>query len=329
MTSTPAPRIPVFLDCDTGIDDTMALAYLLASPNVDLVGVGTVSGNTSAARGARNTLDLLALAGRTGIPVAVGEHDFQHGGFTGRGFDGGASHVHGANGIGDVELPTSAEEVVPQSAAALLVEAARAHAGELRLIAIGPLTNIAAALRLEPELPRLVKELTLMGGAALVPGNISPVTEANIGNDPEAAAEVFAADWPITMVPLDVTLTNRLEESDRETLLAAPGAVPEAIGRILDLYYDFYRGTYGFRAAALHDPLAAAIAVGDIALRTAPVVNVTVDASHGPGRGQTICDLRGLWIGYPEQPGAHCRVVLELEQDFAPQLMERLLSFSA
>jgi len=318
-------RTPYYLDCDTGIDDALAIAYLLEaaadeSRAIEIVGIGSVSGNVSASVGAHNTLDLISLAGAGGIPVAVGAHDPQAGSFR-----GGAPHVHGANGVGDVVVEKSAASVAEESAASLLVRLAREHAGELRVIAIGPLTNIAEALRLDPELPALVKELTLMGGAAAVPGNITSVAEANIANDAHAAAEVFAADWFITMVPLDVTMVNVFLEHHRETLVDSGRPVAAAVGHMLDYYFDFYVGVYGHRASALHDPLAVAIALGDVALKTAPVVRVVVDDSDGPGHGQTICDLRGIYSGFPEQSGAHTRVVLELEQDFAPLLLERLL----
>jgi len=319
-------RAPYYLDCDTGIDDALAIAYLLAaaadeSAGIEIVGIGSVSGNVSAAVGALNTLDLISLSGRDDIPVAVGAHHPQGGSFR-----GGAPHVHGANGIGDVEIAKSASSVIDESAEELLVRLAHEHEGELRVIAIGPLTNIAAALRLEPALPGLVKELTLMGGAALVPGNITPVAEANIANDADAAAEVFAAGWFITMVPLDVTMTNVLLEHQRQTLIDSGRPVAVAVGHMLDYYFEFYVGVYGHRASALHDPLAVAVALGEVALKTAPVVRVLVDDTAGPGRGQTICDLRGIYNGFPEQSGAHARVVLELEDDFAPTLLARLLS---
>jgi len=318
-------RAPYYLDCDTGIDDALAIAYLLEaaadeSRGIDIVGIGSVSGNVSAAVGAVNTLDLIALSGRTDIPVAVGEHHPQGGEFR-----GGAPHVHGANGIGDVEIAASGVTVVDESAAEMLVRLAREHAGELRVIAIGPLTNIAAALRLDPELPSLVKELTLMGGAAAVPGNITAVAEANIANDADAAAEVFAADWFITMVPLDVTMPNVFLEHHRQALIDSGRPVAVAVGHMLDYYFEFYVGVYGHRASALHDPLAVAIALGDLELKSAPVVRVLVDDTAGPGRGQTVCDLRGVYNGFPEQSGAHTRVVLALEEDFAPTLLARLL----
>ena len=314
-----APR-PVYLDCDPGVDDALALAYLLASPEVDLVGIGSVHGNVSAVDGARNALDLLALAGRHDVPVAVGAAEPLAGGFA-----GGVPHIHGSVGIGTVELPRSVAEPLAEPAAHLLVRLAHEHPG-LHVLAIGPLTNLAAALRLDPDLVHRVDGVTVMGGAALVPGNLSPVAEANIGNDPEAAAAVLAAPWDITLVPMDVTMSAVLEESDREVLLRSDRPVAQALGAMLDLYHEFYVGTYGRRCCALHDPLAAALAVGGVAAARAPVVSVVVDDTIGPGRGQTICDLRGERLGYPAQPGAHCRVVLELAEDFAPHLMGRLLS---
>jgi purine nucleosidase len=311
---------PVFLDCDTGVDDALALAYLLASPSVQLVGIGSVHGNVSSVEGARNTLDLLGLAGRTGIPVAVGAADPQSARFA-----GGVPHIHGHVGIGNVELPRSAEEPVSGSAAELLVRLAHEHPG-LLLLTIGPLTNIALALRRDPGLVDLVSEVVVMGGAALAPGNLTPVAEANIANDPEAAAEVLAAPWPVTLVPLDVTMTAVLEEPDRQRLASSPRPVARTLGEVLDLYFEYYLGTFGRRCCALHDPLAAALAVGDVEPDVAPVVSVVVDHTDGPGRGQTICDLRGHRLGYPAQPGAHCRVVLSLATDFVPLLMERLLA---
>ncbi len=315
------PR-PVYLDCDTGIDDALALGYLLASPEIDLVGIGTVSGNVSAEQAARNTLDLLAMAGRDDITVAVGAHDPQAGSFA-----GGAPHVHGANGVGDIELPTSATAPSEGTAVELLLRLAHEHAGRLVVLAVGPFTNLAAALRADPELVSLVDRVVLMGGAALVPGNLSAVAEANVYNDPEAAAEVFAAGWPITLAPLDVTLEHTLDEDDRAALLAADHPLPRALGAMLDHYFEFYVELYGSRCSALHDPLAAALAVGGVSASRAPAVASLVDDTDGPGRGQTICDLRNQRQGPVDADGAHVRVVLELDQPLGPHLMERLLSF--
>jgi len=314
--STTARR-PFYLDCDTGIDDSLAIAFLYSRPDIELRGIGTVSGNTSAAQGARNSLDLIALLGDRSTPVAVGAHDFLE-----TGFHGGAPHVHGDNGIGGVTLPPSGREPVAQDAAELLLSLARQHAGELELLAVGPLTNLALALRRDPELPALVKRVTIMGGAALAPGNVTPAAEANIWGDPEAAAAVFAASWPLTVVGLDVTMAHRIGEPERQRLLEG-GPAARAIGAMLDHYYDFYaEGVLPSRGAVLHDPLAAAIATGAVTPELAPVVPAEVDTTDGPDRGRTLFDLRGRYRGYPEVAGAHVSVVLQADAPFASMLVE-------
>lgn len=311
---------PLLLDCDTGIDDTLALAYLLTDPGTDLVAITTVSGNTAAAQAAQNTLDLLSMAGRPDVPVAVGAHDPLRGSFA-----GGAPHVHGGNGVADVVLPRAATEPLEVPGAELIVRTAREHAGRLHLLAIGPMTNLALALMMEPSLPDLVAELTVMAGAALVPGNITPVAEANVHKDPEAARAVLEAGWPITMVTMDASMPQRFEESDRQRLLTEGGPVARAAAEMLATYFSFYEPLLGRRCAPIHDPLAAAVATRTVGLALAPVVGVEVDTGDGPGRGQVICDLRGIHVGFPPQPGARVRVVLGTEGRFADQLVESVL----
>ena len=312
---------PFLLDCDTGIDDALAIAYLLADPTAELVAVTSVFGNTRVEQAAANNLAVLELAGRSDIPVAVGATRP-----LAREFRGGASHVHGDNGIGGVQLPAARAEAVDEPAAEMIVRLARQHGGQLHLIATGPLTNLAQALQLEPGLPGLVAGLTVMGGAANAPGNSTPVGEANIVNDPEAARAVIGAGWPaLTLVPLDVTMNHRLTETDQHRLLDSGQPLAVALGQMVRHYLDFYSGVFGVRECALHDPLAAAIATGSVTTASAPTVAVQVDATDGPGRGQTICDLRGRFRGYPRAPDANATVVLSMIEPFAPQLMDRIL----
>ena len=321
-TTTPQP---FYLDCDTGIDDSLAIAYLLASPEVELAGIGTVSGNVSAATGAVNTLNLLHAAGRAGIPVAVGAHDPLLGTF-----DGGAPHVHGENGIGGVVLEDSGLTFESETAAEMLVRLANERPGELRVIAVGPLTNLALALQLDPELPSLVRDVTIMGGAAFVQGNISPVAEANIFNDAEAAAVVMEADWPVTMVPLDVTMNHRFDEAHRAALGAAGHPVADALSGMLVQYFAFYNTIFGEHCAALHDPLAAAIAVGALELDDAPYVGISVDTSTGEAHGKTRCErIDGGDAGALQVPERASRVVLSVKGDAAAHLLERILSLPA
>lgn len=315
---------PVYFDCDTGIDDALALVYLMASPEIRLVGIGTVSGNIDARQAATNTLDLLALGGVHDVPVAIGAMDPLAGPYP-----GGVPHIHGHNGVGDIELPHTDRAPEAESAAEMLVRLADEHAGELEVCAIGPLTNLALAVQLDPTIASKVKLVTVMGGAALVPGNLSPVGEANIWNDPEAAQIAVATDWPVELVPLDVTLENLFEEDDRLQLAASPSPLNKFLANILDLYFEFYVALYGRRSCALHDPLAAALMVGQVTATRAPQVHVEVDDTDGPGRGQTICDLRGQRNGPVDDPNAHVRVVLDTDAPLGPILLERLLAYGS
>uniref|UniRef100_UPI0015EFEE04 nucleoside hydrolase n=1 Tax=Pseudonocardia pini TaxID=2758030 RepID=UPI0015EFEE04 len=198
------------------------------------------------------------------------------------------------------------------------------HEGSLEVLAVGPLTNLAAALDLDPALPSKVRRVVVMGGAAQTAGNVSAVSEANIHNDPEAAAAVVDAPWEVVLVPLDVTLENRFTSADQTALLASADPAARAVGAMLDQYFGFYEQVFGFRGCALHDPLAAALLVGEVHATRAPAVPVVVDATAGPGRGQTLCDLRHQRSGTTDVPGANVRVVLGTDQPLAPLLRARL-----
>jgi purine nucleosidase len=311
---------PIYLDTDLGIDDAIALGYLLASPEAWIVGIGTVHGNVDAEQAARNTLDFLGLAGRLDIPVAVGAR---------RGlrtpFDGGAPHIHGDNGVGGLALPRAAHEPVAESAEDMILRLSHEFDGELRVVAIGPLTNLALALERDSSLVSRVSVVYVMGGAALVPGNVSPVAEANIAHDPQAAQVVLGAPWDVVVVPLDVTMEHRLTPAQRIELAGSPSAPARAIADMLEVYVSWYLPIFGAPDIALHDPLTAALAIESITASSAPQVHVEVDTTPGPGRGQIICDLRGRFVGYPPPPDAHVRVVLAVEQPFSQHLVERLV----
>ena len=217
-------RRPILVDCDTGIDDALALAYLLAEPTVEIVGVTTVSGNTDAARAAANTLSLFQLAGVHDIPVAVGAHDFR-----GRAYAGGAPHVHGHDGVGGIAWAAAARAHDARPAVELIDHLASRHP-DLTVLALGPLTNLAAYA----EAPGVAAfdRLVVMGGAFAHSGNVTAWAEANIHNDPESAAIVFAQDWDTTLMPLDVTMTQTLDATDLVRLEAIPGVDSVAVGSL-------------------------------------------------------------------------------------------------
>lgn len=307
----------MILDCDTGVDDAMAIMYAALHPDIDLIGVGTVWGNVPVALATRNTLRVLDIVGRADVPVAPGAAGPLLGGAAEFSTD-----VHGADGQGGAGDDEPVRAAAPITAAQQIVELVRASPGEVWLVPVGPLTNIAEALRLEPRLPELVAGVSLMGGAARAPGNVTPVAEANVWHDPEAAAEVFRAPWPIVMAGLDVTMRAVITAAHRDRL-AGSGESGRYLARILQHYGEFYReNVFGEWACCMHDAVAVAAAAGALDVRLAPLVHVEVDATRGPGRGQTIADLRGAYRGYPDQAGAHCRVLLEIDDRIVDEVVE-------
>lgn len=276
----------VFIDCDPGIDDAVALAYLAARPEVEIVGVGAVFGNNTVAVTADNALRLLELYGRPNVPVAVGaERPLVQAPRL-------AEHVHGGNGLGDVALPEPEGAPVTESAAELLVRLARENPGELDVLAVGPLTNLAIALGLEPRLPELVHRLVVMGGAVEVPGNVGSHAEANIVNDPEAAEAVFAAGFDLDLVALDITMKTVATSEWLDQLKEVPGERAERTSAFLDFYADFYKGIFGLRQCAMHDPLAAAVLIDPYLVTEAFEAPIRVELNGSLTRGMTVADRR-------------------------------------
>jgi purine nucleosidase len=292
----PAPT-PVILDVDTGIDDAFGLLLALATPSLNLLGVSTVAGNVDLAKATRNTRAVLALGGRADIPVWPGcaapllraTED--------------ASDIHGASGLGHAVLPDPPPDPAPVHAIDALLAAAARHAGELVLVATGPLTNVAATLLRDPEFPRRLERFVLMGGGFRDLGNVTPTAEFNIWHDPEAARIVFRAFGgtgaaPMVVVGLDVTRRTRLDETDLATLAkrcaGAPGAA--RLSRFLEdsarHYFELTEKRDGQRHLIMHDPLAVGAAI-DPTLLTTKSVAIDVEISGELTRGMTVADWRG------------------------------------
>ncbi|MFV2196215.1 nucleoside hydrolase [Nocardiopsis sp. LOL_012] len=276
----------VFVDCDPGIDDAVALAYLAARSDVEIAGIGAVFGNNGVERTSDNALRLLELYGRADTPVAVGAaRPLVQRPRSARG-------VHGGNGLGDVELPAPVGAPVAESAAELLVRLARETPGALDVLAVGPLTNLGIALRLEPDLPTLVRRLVVMGGAVRAPGNTGTHAEANVANDPEAAEAVFAAGFDLDLVALDVTMRTVATAAWLDELKGIPGERAERTSAFLDFYADFYSGIFGVRQCAMHDPLAAAVLLDPHLVTESLHTPIRVELSGTLTRGMTVADLR-------------------------------------
>ncbi len=284
--------LKILLDVDTGIDDSIAILYALKNPEVRVVGITTGCGNTDAAQATENTLRLIALANPGyPIPVVTGSCGPLVGGW-----GGPVTHVHGDNGIGNAQLPPSQQQPLDEAAEDFILRMAREHAGELVLVPIGRMTNLAKALEKDPGLPKLIKRVVMMGGTYRAPGNVTPVAEANVAGDPEAADKVFTAGFDLTMVGLDVTVATRLHMRHVDWLVehAAPENAPIAryIKSALSHYMDYYRNqSFYIDHCPVHDPLAMLVAVDPSLVRTRRV-KARVECGGSYCRGMVVADLR-------------------------------------
>jgi len=192
----------IILDCDPGIDDALAIGFAVAAPEIELAGITTVAGNVGLVKTTANALAVASFVGAGDVPVTAG----CAAPLLRPALDAG--HVHGDSGLGGAVLPPSARLAAEEHATDFIIDTLAAAPGEITLVATGPLTNIALALRRQPQLADWVRDFVIMGGSASR-GNVTPAAEYNIWADPEAAAIVFAAGWTVRMVGLDVTLLAR------------------------------------------------------------------------------------------------------------------------
>jgi inosine-uridine nucleoside N-ribohydrolase len=278
MANPTEPAVPIILDVDTGVDDALALALAVRWSRVELVAVSTVAGNVDIDLATSNTLTVLDWFGATEVPVHRGASRP-----LARPLNT-AVHVHGEDGLGEAGLPPSRRALGPDRGPAAMIRLARARPGELTLVCVGPLTNLAIALNVEPSLPELVAGVVFMGGAYRVAGNTTPAAEFNIYDDPEAATQVFEAASRfrhLTAIGLDVSHQTSLNRADWEASRRATEHTAGLLARIAHRTFEHRRQP----AFYLHDPLALAVAV-DPSLVVCEQVSVEV-VLDGESRGQT------------------------------------------
>ncbi len=343
-----AVRQPIFLDVDTGVDDAMALVYLLGSSEAELVGIASTAGNVPVHQVCRNNLALLELCGTPGVPVSMGSENPLRAPLR------TAEDTHGPQGLGYARLPAPTTNLTAYNAAQAWLRAAHAHPGELIGVATGPLTNLALALRADPSLPRLLKRLVIMGGTFDYRGNTTPVAEWNVSVDPESTAEVFAA-WsgsppdpgrlPIVLgldlaenIAMTPDLLSRLALSagssshllTPDDARGTPSPSSNPLIRVLEdamrFYFEFHHDQGEGYLAHLHDPLATAVALdtGLVRCRAAPV---DVELTGTLTRGMTIADWSRRWgrepnalIGVDVDPAAFFDRFIARVGAFARQL---------
>ncbi|MGH2559290.1 MAG: nucleoside hydrolase [Thermomicrobiales bacterium] len=264
-------RIPVILDVDTGVDDALALALAVASPEAEIVAVTTLAGNVDVGRATANTLTVLDWLGATDVSVHYGASSplaRDH-------VD--AAFVHGENGLGNAEFPASKRSPGNDRGPAAVIRLAKERPGELTLVCLGPLTNLAIALNVEPTLGERLRRVVMMGGAFAVAGNVTPHAEFNVYCDPEAAFKVFRSALPnITVVGLDVTHQTALPRAAWEAAGELSSTTAMLVSRVCRRTFT-EREMDGFY---LHDPLAVAVAL-DPTLVVTETGSIDVDLSEG------------------------------------------------
>ncbi len=240
----------IIIDTDPGIDDAMAIHYAFAHPDLEVLALTTVFGNVWVEQATRNALFLAEQARYQTIvaegaarPLVMAPNQPSH-------------YVHGVEGLGDMAAPTPNGQADARPAHVLISELCRQYPGEVVLCPVGPLTNIAKLLDYDPEITSFVKKVVIMGGAVFHKGNVTPFAEANIWNDPHAADAVFAADWHVEMIGLDITSNITCNEHDFAALSTTSPIVGTFLHEISVFYIKFYETVIGELVCLMHDPTA-------------------------------------------------------------------------
>ena len=298
---------PIILDCDPGHDDAIALMLALASPEVELLGVTTVSGNTTLPNATANALKVLEHVGRADVPVAAGaDRPLLRERYA-------AKDVHGESGLEGPDLPEPRTEPLAQHAVDFLGE----HVRGATLVPVGPLTNVALMLARYPD--ARPERIVLMGGA-IAEGNVTPAAEFNIWADPEAAARVFESGLDVTMIGLDVT-HKALVGGQAVERMRASGRAGTLVAELMAYYNRFHRETYGFDGSPVHDALALAHVLRPGLVQTKHV-HVAVETQSELCRGRTVVDV---WRRTGKAPNAHVGVDVDGDA-FVELLVERIAS---
>ncbi|HKK47589.1 MAG TPA: nucleoside hydrolase [Alkalispirochaeta sp.] len=274
-------RHTIIIDTDPGIDDAMAVFYALASADIEVLGLTTVFGNVGTKLATDNALRLLDIAGASTIPVARGAARP-----LAAEYRGAVEFVHGGNGQGGVPLDPPVARESSARATQFIIDTVTARPGEVTLVTLGPLTNLALVLLERPEIVRDVRGVIAMGGNVHVPGNASAAAEANILNDPEAADIVLSADWPVTICGLDVTHRITMSPDDLQRLYRIDSPVGRHLAKIVPFYHAFYETSVGSDGIYVHDSTTISYLLHSEAFSVQrwPLV---VDISDGFGRGKT------------------------------------------
>ncbi|XP_062190978.1 probable uridine nucleosidase 1 [Phragmites australis] len=243
-------RDKVIIDTDPGIDDSMTILMAFKAPSLEIIGMTTIFGNVSTEGATRNALLLCERAGHPEIPVAEGSPEPLKGGEPCV-----ADFIHGSDGIGNLFLPAPTAKKVEESAAEFLVNKVSEFPGEVSVLALGPLTNVALAIKRDSSFASKVKKIVVLGGAFFAAGNVNPAAEANIYGDPEAADIVFTSGADIVVVGINITTQVCFTDEDLLELKNSKGKHAQFLSDMCKFYRDWHAKSDGFHGIVLHDPV--------------------------------------------------------------------------
>ena len=271
----------LIIDTDPGIDDSMAIQFAFASGKFEILGLTTVFGNVDVDLTTTNALRLLHLLGKSEVPVARGASKPLVGEFS-----GGVPFIHGDDGQGNTWNSASPVPPIDLEASDFIIKQINENPGEVILTALGPLTNLALALKKEPEIQEKVKEVVFMGGNAFCGGNATPAAEANILSDPEAADLVLGAQWPITMVGLDVTHKTLLTRKIFNEIAKINSPINNQVSSAYLYYLEFFKRVNKIEGTYLHDASVFAYLLNKD-LYTTVKYPIRVETQEGISKGKT------------------------------------------
>jgi purine nucleosidase len=306
----------IIIDTDPGVDDAFTFLLALASPEIQLEALTTTQGNVTVDKATRNALALLELGRASHIPVAQGSllplvQPLR-----------ASADVHGESGIGNSRLPEPRAKAIQTHAVDYLIERILAEPDEISIFLIGPMTNIAMAIRKEPRFAKSVKELVIMGGAIQEGGNMTALAEFNIYVDPHAAHIVFHSGIPITLIPLDVTMKCLLKQEHINRLIKINSPITRFIKDAMDVYLKASL-ELGQEGCALHDPLTLATVIAP-ELLTLKDYYVDVDISGGISMGKTLADI----LKVTKTP-ANMKVAMDVRgEEFIELFLQRMETLS-
>lgn len=297
----------VLIDSDTGLDDAMALVHGFLSDEIEIIGITSVFGNGEMVDCAYHALEIINIMGKS-VPVIKGAGEPLIGGC------GAASHVHGTYARGPLGKLDLEDQITPGYAPVWMLEQIQRYGEELTIVAMGRLTNLALAARIDPDLMRKVGHIYWMGGSVEVAGNTGVLAEANAHGDPEAAKIVCTSNLPLTILPLDATMSALITDADVEAMKAVQHPGVQYLTEIVPYYIDFYETMLGTRECVAHCGLLLALVMDPSLITKAYHLPADVEVHGELTRAQLVVDRRSLWNINQDSSSQHgVRIVMETD----------------